>query len=107
MSAILEKQEIPSAIICLVDVMAIGAISAVKEKKLSIPNQISIASFGDIPLAGMLETPLTTVRIPFVEIGQTAGRMVIDLIEGKELKVKEVIFPVELILRQTTKRVAD
>jgi DNA-binding LacI/PurR family transcriptional regulator len=107
MSQLLTRSELPTAVICLVDVMAIGAISAIKEKKLSIPNDISVISFGDIPLASMLEVPLTTIRIPFVEIGKTAGRLLMDLIEGQDLKIKKVVFPVELIIRNTTKELTQ
>ncbi|MCX5908483.1 MAG: substrate-binding domain-containing protein, partial [Deltaproteobacteria bacterium] len=103
-SQMLTRSELPTAVICLVDVMAIGAISAIKERKLSIPDDISIVSFGDIPLASMLEISLTTIRIPFVEIGKAAGRMLMELIEGQELERKDVVFPVELIIRKTTKK---
>jgi len=74
---------------------------------IHIPNDISVVSFGDIPLASMLEVPLTTIRTPFVEIGKTAGRLLMDLIEGQDLKIKNVVFPVGLIIRNTTKELTQ
>jgi DNA-binding LacI/PurR family transcriptional regulator len=106
MTELLERQVFPTAVICASDVMAIGAFSAIKEKKLRIPDHISVASFGDIPLAGMLGTPLTTVQIPFMEIGQLAFKTLISLIKGDTLQKKDIVIPVKLILRQSTKEVS-
>jgi DNA-binding LacI/PurR family transcriptional regulator len=107
MTELLELQDFPTAVICASDVMAIGAFSSIKEKKLRIPDQISVASFGDIPLAGMLETPLTTVQIPFIEIGQLAFKTLISLIKGETLQEKDIVIPVKLIVRQSTKEVNE
>jgi DNA-binding LacI/PurR family transcriptional regulator len=63
-------------------VVAVGALSPIKEKKFSVPAPISVVSFGDIPLPGMMGTPLTSVKIPFIEIGQLACRTSIDQIRG-------------------------
>ncbi|MCX5907042.1 MAG: LacI family DNA-binding transcriptional regulator [Deltaproteobacteria bacterium] len=106
MAEILAGDNHPTAVICAADVVAIGALSAMKERNLRVPEQISVVSFGDIPLAGMLDTPLTSVRIPFIEIGQKACRLLIDWIKGESLAEKEVVFPVDLIIRQTTKAIA-
>ena len=103
MSELLERQDPPTGVICAADIVAIGALSAIKEKKLGVPDQISIVSFGDIPLAGMLETPLTTVKIPFIEIGQLACKTLIALIKGETLQEKNIVLPVKLTVRQTTK----
>jgi DNA-binding LacI/PurR family transcriptional regulator len=105
MAEILARHDYPTAVICAADVVAIGALSAIKEKNLLVPEQISVVGFGDIPLAGMLGTPLTSVRIPFIEIGQTACRLLINWIKGKSLPEKEIVYPVGLIIRQTTKAI--
>ncbi len=107
MGEILSRDDPPTAVICAADVVAIGALSAIKERNLRVPDQISVVSFGDIPLAGMLETPLTSVRIPFVEIGQRACRLLINWIKEKSLAEKDVVYPVELVIRQTTKSVVE
>ena len=106
MSEILAREDYPTAVICAADVVAIGVLSAIKERNLRVPDQISVVSFGDIPLAGMLETPLTSIRIPFVEIGQMACRLLIKLIKEESLPEKDIVYPVELVIRQSTKAVA-
>jgi LacI family transcriptional regulator len=102
---IFSSQEYPTAVICAADIVAIGALSAMKEKNLRVPDQVSVVSFGDIPLAGMLETPLTSVRIPFIEIGEKACRLLIDWIREGTLSEKDRMFSVELMVRQTTKSI--
>ena len=102
---IFSSKEDPTAVICAADIIAIGALSAMKEKNLRVPDQVSVVSFGDIPLAGMLETPLTSVRIPFIEIGEKACRLLIDWIREGTLSEKERVFSVELMVRQTTKSI--
>lgn len=103
MTEILERAESPTGVICAADVVAIGALSAIKEKNMRVPHDLSVVSFGDVPLAGMLETPLTSVRIPFIEIGQLACRTLMTLIKGEPLKEKKIVLPVELIVRKTTR----
>jgi DNA-binding LacI/PurR family transcriptional regulator len=105
MAEILAWDDYPTAVICAADVVAIGALSAIKERNLRVPEQISVVSFGDIPLAGMLEIPLTSVRIPFVEIGQRACSLLIKWVKGGSLPEKDVAYPVELVIRQTTKAI--
>ena len=53
--------------------------------------------------AGMLETPLTTVKIPFIEIGQLACKTLITFIKGETLQEKNIVLPAKLTVRQTTK----
>lgn len=103
MSEVLHRADLPTGVICATDVMAIGALSAIKEKGLNVPDQISLVSFGDIPLAGMLETPLTTVRIPYIEIGQIAFKTLLSLIKEEILMAKDIVIPVKLIVRQSTR----
>ncbi len=107
MSEILQRRNLPTGVVCATDVIAIGALSAIKEKGLRVPNQISLVSFGDIPLAGMLETPLTTVRIPYIEIGQIAFKTLMSLIKEENLPTKDIVIPVELIVRQTTRDINE
>lgn len=71
-----------SAIFCPNDVTAIGAMKAIKEHKLSIPQDISIISIDDIDTAQYLSPMLTTIHIPVEEMGEMAAKTLIDRIEG-------------------------
>lgn len=71
-----------TAFFCPNDVTAIGAMRAIKERGLSIPDDVSIISIDDIDTAQYLTPMLTTIHIPVDEMGQMAAKILIDRIEG-------------------------
>lgn len=75
----------PTAIYCMNDWMALGAMQALKERSLAIPEQIEIAGFDDIDLCRFVEPQLTSVELPMTEIGREAAQIVVDLIGGREI----------------------
>ena len=91
-----------TAIFCGNDLIAIGAIKALKEKNISIPQDISIVGFDDINIASLVAPSLTTVRQPSYEIGHLAMEKLIDILEGKENLSNKVEIKLELIVREST-----
>jgi LacI family transcriptional regulator len=85
------------------DLMAIGAMNALNERGLRVPDDISVVGFDDIPLDAYVRPALTTVRMPVKEMGERAVEMLIEQIEGKTLTAKKVLFPTELIIRASTR----
>jgi len=81
------------------DVVAFGAMAAVRERGLSIPDDIALVGFDDVPLARYVDPPLTTVRLPAAELGQRAGQMLISLVQGNHIAVKKILLETELIVR--------
>lgn len=101
MMRLLALEEPPTAVFSACDIMAYGAMRAIAEKGLSVPEDISVIGFDDIPLACNMNPPLTTVRQPAVEKGSVAaGKLVDHLVNGKPLETK--ILDVELIIRDST-----
>ncbi len=100
----LSSDDPPTAIFCASDLSAIGAIKAVAEAGLSVPNDISIMGFGDFPVAGFLHPGLSTVRLPLGDLGDTAAREILRLAAGED--VTESVLPCEIVLRGTTAEVA-
>jgi len=94
----------PTGIVCASDLSAIGAIGAATDIGLSVPRDVSIAGFGDFSVAHYVRPSLTTVRQCRVTLGQTAARMLIDLANDEE--VENQVLAAELILRESTARVA-
>jgi len=90
-----------SALCCGSDLMALGAIHALSERGLAVPRDVSLASIGDMPIAAYTQPPLTSVRIPRYEIGAKALEMILD----PEKKPTRCIFPVELVERQSVRRI--
>ncbi len=101
MMNLLDLEDPPTAVFSTCDVMAFGAIKAIHERGLKVPEDISIIGFDDIPLSRNMSPALTTVRQPAVEKGSIAAGQLIDyLVNGKEMATK--ILDVKLIVRDST-----
>jgi LacI family transcriptional regulator len=101
--AFLGLERPPTAIFASNDEMAFGAMEAALGKSYRVPEDLSIVGFDDIPQAADTHPPLTTVRQPLREMGTTATRLLLDLIEeGGEPGASSLRLPTELIIRQST-----
>ncbi len=74
----------PTAIVCGNDVLAAGALTAIRSVGLEVPRDISLTGFDDIELARLLTPPLTTVRVPHRRMGQTAARLLLRLLDSRK-----------------------
>lgn len=103
MKRLLSLPNRPTAIFARNDFTAIGAMSAIKEAGLRIPQDIAIVGFDDIPLAIHTSPPLTTVRQPMRLQGQLAAEMLLQRINNDdELLRQERVLNCELIIREST-----
>ncbi len=91
----------PTAIMCGNDLLALGAIRAVRQRGLGVPEDIAITGFDDFEFAEYAEPALTTVRIPGYDIGRTAGELLVDVLEGRPPARRQFTLPVELKLRES------
>ncbi|MDO3387557.1 LacI family DNA-binding transcriptional regulator [Gilvimarinus sp. SDUM040013] len=92
----------PSAVMCMNDEMAIGAIQTFKTHGLKVPENISVTGFDDISYARYCDPNLTTVAQPAEEMGKLAMDMLLRLIEGQELAQQENVLPAEFVIRKST-----
>lgn len=83
------------------DSMALGALRALDEAGLRVPDQMAIVGFDDMPFAATTKPPLTTVRQPIAEIGEAAARMLVELVEGEAAGHRQMILPTHLIVRES------
>lgn len=95
----------PTAVFVASDKMAIGAIDAIKDAGLKVPEDISIIGFDDIELAQYVTPKLTTVKQDGELIGKTAIDLLVKEIDSKTKINENVIVPVELIERESCKRI--
>ena len=93
----------PTAILTLSDQLAFGAIQAAKELGLSVPEDLSIVGFDDVPEAARATPPLTTVYQPHMEKGLRAGQILISQLREEELPSPEFL-PTRLVVRGSTAR---
>lgn len=101
MGRILQQKQRPTAVICVNDVLAVGALSRCREKGVAVPNEISIAGFGDLEIAAHQTPPLTTLHTPTHELGRVAAQHLLGRIAGERV-IWQTELPVTLITRQST-----
>jgi LacI family repressor for deo operon, udp, cdd, tsx, nupC, and nupG len=92
----------PTAVFRANDEMAMGAIRAVEESGRRVPEGISIVGFDDLGFAEYVDPPLTTVRQPRHEIGETAMRLMFEVIAGRG-GAKTLVLPHQLVVRDSTR----
>ena len=105
MKSLLDSRAVFSAAFVASDNVAIGAISALRETGLSVPEDVSIVGFDDIPWAQYADPPLTTIHMPAQQLAQEACFLLMDLIQGIISEEKHVQLESELVLRNSCKKV--
>lgn len=96
----------PTALFTFSDFVALGAMKAVHELGLRIPDDIAIVGYDDIDFAFCLESPLTTIRFPKREIGEEAISVLEKKIDGQK-RHSNLKIPVELVIRQSSLSTAN
>jgi DNA-binding LacI/PurR family transcriptional regulator len=93
MNKLLAVEERPTAVVCFNDIMAIGAMHALRQAGLSVPGDCSVTGFDNIPLSQYVNPPLTTFHQPRYELGTEAAEMMLRLLSRKDkmLDAAEVI----------------
>ncbi|AGI90965.1 MULTISPECIES: LacI family DNA-binding transcriptional regulator [Streptomyces] len=91
-----------TAVVCASDMMALGAIRAVRRRGLDVPADVSVVGFDDSPLIAFTDPPLTTVRKPVTAMGQAAVRALLEEIGGTPAPPSEFVFMPELVVRGST-----
>jgi LacI family transcriptional regulator len=99
---LLQLEDRPTAIFAAADMMAIGAVRAVAEAGLRVPEDISIVGFDDIQLAPHINPPLTTMRQDKLGLGAAAGDALVARIAGDPGRDPLLRLPVELVVRGST-----
>jgi LacI family transcriptional regulator len=89
----------PSAVLCANDLIAIGAMQAVREAGLSIAQDISIIGYDDIPMAAYTNPPLTTIQQPTRAAGRKLAQMLLELMAGKTAESLQEVWTPQLIKR--------
>jgi len=99
---LLSIEQIPTAIFAASDVMAIGALRAIHEHGLRVPEDIAVAGFDDINMASYVSPSLTTIHQPRYEIGQRSVRMLVKLMRAEALDQAQVVLADTMIVRESS-----
>jgi LacI family transcriptional regulator len=92
----------PSAIFAASDMMAIGALRAVRDAGLHVPQDIALVGFDDVPTASVIEPALTTVRQPIERLGSMGVEILLDLLDNEQdaaSPTQRIVLPTELVVR--------
>ena len=92
----------PTAIFVASDVVSLGAIRAIKQAGLRIPQDIAVVGFDDIPMADYFDPPLTTIHIPSYGLGWASGERLVRLVQGEVLDQDGMLLESELVIRSSS-----
>lgn len=102
--AMLKKGVLPDAVFATSDPKAIGAIRAIKDYGLRVPEDVSVVGFDDLDISAFLDPPLTTVSQPLYEMGARAAQRLISLINGEKPDQPQMeLVQAKLVIRKSVK----
>ncbi|WP_239255276.1 LacI family DNA-binding transcriptional regulator [Listeria ilorinensis] len=93
--------ELPTAFFAANDSIAIGALRALQEAQIAVPERVAVVGFNDVSVAKYVYPPLSTVKVYTELMGETAVELVVDRIQTDREVIKKVIIGTELILRKS------
>lgn len=100
--AMLAAKRRPTAILAATVISGSGALKALHAAGVRVPDDMSVMSIHDLPIAEMLQPPLTAMRLPLQEMGKVATDGLIDVLEGKAKAVSRVLKHEALVVRSST-----
>lgn len=107
MEAILRNRRLPTAVYFSGDMMAIGGMNALRDHGLEPGVDVSVCGFDDIALASYVSPGLTTMRQQRSEMGRTAARQLLNLIENPLQPPKVITVPTELVVRESVRSIEE
>ncbi len=99
------QKDYPSAVMGVNDIVAIGGMEAIKEKKLKIPDDISVLGFDDIDLANDVIPHLSTMHVRKKTIGRLSIQRLLQIIEGKRIEYNKILVKPTLVIRESTHKI--
>jgi DNA-binding LacI/PurR family transcriptional regulator len=103
MKKLLALKKRPTAVFARNDYTAMGAICAIRDANLRIPEEIAIGGFDNVPLAAYMTPPLTTVDQPTKQQGREAAQLLLDRLEGDKTRDRrDICLDCHLVIRQST-----
>lgn len=102
-SALLASDPRPTALFCANDTTATGGLAKFNQKKIQVPEEISIVGFNDQSSVRYLTPPLTTVNVPMQFIAQNAVDILKNRVSGLYALPRKMYIPTSLIIRESTK----
>ena len=99
--SIIASKDLPEAVFCANDQMALGFLRGMQESGLNAPRDMALIGFDDIPQAMIVYPKLTTVRQPLEQMGQVAVRMLLEIINDRSYPPQRATLPTQLVIRDS------
>lgn len=93
---------VPDAIFAADDLIATGVLRAVRQRGLSVPDDVAIVGYSDLAVAAVADPPLSSVHVPKRRLGRTAAKLLLDLIEDKIEGPVQIVVPPHLVVRESS-----
>jgi LacI family transcriptional regulator len=100
--ALLSKPPLPTALLCCNDLIALGAISALQEAGVRVPEDVSVTGCDDVFFARLARPPLTTVHVPRQEMGRLAFEMLYEIRQRARRRAEKAGVETHLVIRKST-----
>src|SRR2546428_2808656 len=101
-SSLLELPSPPTAIFAANNLMTIGAVMAIEQHGLTIPGDVALVGFDDLPWADVFRPRLTTVAQPLYELGRSAAELVLNQLSGADHRPRRVLLPRTPVVRDSS-----
>ena len=101
-AALLDLADPPTALVVANNLMALGALRAIRRRGLHIPNDISIVAVDDPPWAELIDPPLSVVAQPVQQMAETAIKLLLERIEQRRAEPVRIVLPLELLVRSSS-----
>jgi LacI family transcriptional regulator len=101
MSSLLDLSQPPTAVFVASDVVAFGAMAAIHERGLRIPENVALVGFDDVPLARYVDPPLTTVHLPTYALARRSSEILFKLIQREKPSQRHSLLDTQLVIRRS------
>ncbi|MDO4259782.1 MAG: LacI family DNA-binding transcriptional regulator [Actinomycetaceae bacterium] len=97
-ATLIEQSRLADAVVCLNDLLAIGAITQLRKSGVAVPEEVMVTGFDDIQFAALMRPSITTLRQPLENIAEAA----VDILFSGDLTARHIAFQGELVIREST-----
>ena len=104
MTELLDLPEPPDAVFVANNLMAVGALECLRVRGVTVPDQVGVVGFDDLPWPSLVRPALTTVSQPTYELGRVAAQLLSERIEDRDREPTTVVLKTELRVRGTSRR---
>jgi DNA-binding LacI/PurR family transcriptional regulator len=102
MRQLLGCSPLPTAVFAANNVLAVGALAALRERGLRVPEDMALVCFDDLPQASLIDPFLTVAAQPAYELGATAVRLLLERLADPHRPPETVVLPVQLLIRRSS-----